>query len=58
MYFDFEKRNRIRKRILAGGENRSDGNSVTSIVVGGRVFDIASGPPNMDIVAYIHRVYT
>ena len=30
---------------------------VASIVVGGQVFDIAGGPPNMKIVVYIHRVY-
>ena len=28
-----------------------------SIVVGGRGFDIAGGPPNMHIVVYKHRVY-
>ena len=30
---------------------------VATIVVGGRVLDIAGGPPNMYIAVYIHRVY-
>ena len=30
---------------------------MASIVVGGRVFDIADGTPNMYIVVYLHRVY-
>ena len=31
--------------------------SLRGIVVGGRDFDIAGGPPNVHIVVYIHRIY-
>ena len=37
--------------------HRRGGRPVSIIVVGGQVFDITGGPPNMYTVVYIHRVY-
>ena len=45
------------KKLHCWQRGRGCHNCVASIVVGGRVFDIAGSPPNMYIVVYINRLY-